>query len=158
MNPQDPLAALHPLRQPEAIGWWPVAPGWWILITLVVAALGVLAWYLISRYRANAYRREALSQLETLHKNHLPDDGVQVFAQHTNSLLKSVALRVFPRRDVAALSGEEWRTFLNDSAGGTVLFEEQVFDSLYQNAPAATDTAALHRAAEQWIRKHRRPA
>ena len=35
MNPQDPLAALHPLRTPEPIGWWPLAPGWWVLLMFV---------------------------------------------------------------------------------------------------------------------------
>ena len=62
MNPQDPLAALHPLREPVAIGWWPPAPGWWLLAGLVLAALLALAWYALRRYRANAYRRQALAR------------------------------------------------------------------------------------------------
>ena len=36
MTPTDPLAPLNPLRQPEAISWWPLAPcggSWWLLAT-----------------------------------------------------------------------------------------------------------------------------
>ena len=64
MNPQDPLAALHPLRTPEPIGWWPLAPGWWVLLVAVVL-LAALAVYLARRhYRRNAYRRVAMLQLQ----------------------------------------------------------------------------------------------
>ena len=67
MNPQDPLANLHPLREPELIGWWPLAPGWWILIVIALLCLGALIYLLIRRSRRNAYRRLALSQLQNLH-------------------------------------------------------------------------------------------
>ena len=66
MNPQDPLAALHPLREPLPIGWWPPAPGWWLLAGLALAALLLLAWHALRRYRANAYRRQALFRLTEL--------------------------------------------------------------------------------------------
>ena len=36
MDPQQiPLRDLH---LPEAISWWPLAPGWWLLIAFAVAA------------------------------------------------------------------------------------------------------------------------
>ena len=66
MNPQDPLAALHPLREPLPVGWWPPAPGWWLLAALVLVALLALAWFALRRYRANAYRRQALARLREL--------------------------------------------------------------------------------------------
>ena len=37
MDPEQiPLRDLH---LPEAIGWWPLAPGWWVVIALVAGAL-----------------------------------------------------------------------------------------------------------------------
>ena len=40
MDPEQiPLRDLH---LPEAIGWWPLAPGWWILIAIALVGLGFL--------------------------------------------------------------------------------------------------------------------
>ena len=40
MDPEQiPLRDLH---LPEAIGLWPLAPGWWVTITLAVIFLGFL--------------------------------------------------------------------------------------------------------------------
>jgi len=60
MNPQDPLAELRDLAQVEAIPFWPPAPGWWILASLIILAVvfGLRIWR--KRYLRAAYRREAL--------------------------------------------------------------------------------------------------
>ena len=31
---------LRDLHLPDAIGWWPLAPGWWVLIALSLLGLG----------------------------------------------------------------------------------------------------------------------
>ena len=44
MDPkQIPLRDLH---LPEVVGWWPLAPGWWVLLAMLVIACGFLvrAW------------------------------------------------------------------------------------------------------------------
>ena len=165
MNPQDPLANLHPLREPAAIGWWPLAPGWWMLIALGVLALGILCYFLARRYRANAYRRQALAQLQdiqTHYHNYGADEGqLQSIASETNSLLKAVALRAFPTQDIASLSGETWLNFLNTTRGGQSTTSE--FPSAFANAAYLADVPeldgeSLHRAAKAWILNHRMSA
>ena len=51
MDPtQIPLRDLH---LPDAIGWWPLAPGWWIVIAvLAITALALLRKWLQRRSRA----------------------------------------------------------------------------------------------------------
>ena len=64
MDPEQiPLRDLH---LPEAVGWWPLAPGWWGVIALALIAAALLVrWYLQLRSQSAA-RRHALQQLAAL--------------------------------------------------------------------------------------------
>lgn len=165
MNPQDPFAALHPLREPIVIGWWPLAPGWWLLACVVLLALAALVVYLVKHHRANAYRRVAIMRLGDIRArvNNLPADPAERLAavSETNALLKAVALRVFPRHDVAALSGPGWLAFLNatrqSSSPGTE-FPQHFASAAYQPQLADLDVGQLLAAAQHWISRHRGPA
>jgi hypothetical protein len=154
MNPQDPLAALHPLREPLPIGWWPPAPGWWILAALLVIALLALGWVLLRRYRARAYRRRALCQLESLREHYRARQDSAVYLAAANALLKSVALVAYPRRDVAASSGSEWLNFLNTGLGQTEQFPAEFVIGAYRKDNATIDVEQLHSAAASWISRH----
>ena len=60
MDPSEiPIRDLH---LPEAIGWWPLAPGWWVLIVLLGIGLLLLLrkWFRI--HARGAARRLALRQ------------------------------------------------------------------------------------------------
>ena len=155
MNPEDPLANLHPLRQPELIGWWPPAPGWWLLACLLIIVAAVLV-YLVRRYRAkNAYRRRALLQLQELHAQYLVDAEAASYLRRINALLKSVALLAYPRAVVAAQHGANWRQFLNLSLPADAQLPIEFDDALYREHCPAIDVAQVHSAAQQWIKKHR---
>lgn len=154
MNPQDPLAALHPLRQPDPINWWPLAPGWWLLIVLLLLAISAVAFLLLRRYRRNAYRRKALSQLEQLRQAHLQHQDDAVYLAGTNALLKSVALRAYPRRDVAACSGDAWLDFLNGSCSKAGRFPAGFVTAAYRKQCPAIDMEQLYESAVYWIKRH----
>ena len=165
MNPQDPLAALHPLREPALIGWWPPAPGWWAVLALVIMAISLLAYFLIKRRRDNRYRRLALAQLLALyHDLNQSADGEDTNRDcitAINALLKSVALRAFPRHDIAALSGRAWLDFLNTSRQDTntaTEFSPAFATAAYQRDLPDLDHEQLFQAAKRWIRKHRAPS
>lgn len=154
MNPSDPLAQLHPLREPALLGWWPLAPGWWLLLVLLLIAFGFGAWLLYTRHRRNAYRRLALGKLDLLARQHEQSGDVSLTVSAINALLKSVALRAYPRRDIASLSGEAWLEFLGQSSPKGPTFEPGVLESQYRQQPGDIDIAALTRAAQHWIRRH----
>ncbi len=158
MNPQDPLANLHPLRQPEAIGWWPLAPGWWILLALTILVAGLAVYLLRRRYKRNLYRRRALRQLQSLHSRYQADGNAGDFLGEVNALLKSVALLAFPRAGLASQHGEAWRQFLNRSLPPAVQLPAQFDDAAYRAEVPDIDIPLVHSAAAHWIRKHRAAA
>lgn len=156
MNPQDPLANLHPLREPEVIGWWPLAPGWWIVIGLIALALTALAFVLYRKYAANAYRRQATQQLQNIHTQWLADGDSQVYAAEVNALLKSVAIHAFPSRDVASYNGSKWLQFLNGGLATQGLsFPESFANSAYQKQVPSSQCQQYLEPARRWINHHK---
>ncbi len=155
MNPPDPLANLHPLRVPEAIGWWPLAPGWWLLLFAVIVLVAVVTYVLYRRYKRNAYRRLALRQLLALQASYRTQMDPGHYLAQLNALLKSVALLAYPRPEVAAQHGEHWRVFLNSSLPLGEQLPAAFSDAAYQKTCPGIDVLQVDRAARLWIRRHR---
>lgn len=155
MNPSDPLAQLHPLREPAAIGWWPPAPGWWLLLALVIVALAVLCWLGLRHHRRNAYRRLGLAELEHIRRCwQIDGDHLHCLTQ-ANALLKAVALRAYPHRDIAGVSGREWQAFLDEAMAGNSQFELRLLQAQYfsEVGDEGLDGHLAHCAS--WIKRHR---
>jgi hypothetical protein len=111
MNPEQlPLRDIH---LPEAIGWWPLAPGWWLLIALALIGLGLLLrWYLQRRARGAA-RRLALQHLGRLTAEYEQHRDAVAFMAQLSSLLRRTMLAYAPRADVAGLTGDAWLAWLD---------------------------------------------
>ena len=131
MNPQDPLSNLNPLREPELVSWWPLAPGWWILLLVILLALAACLYLGWRNYRRNRYRRQAMKQLEEIRKQYQQDASGGVTA--INALLKAVALKAYPRRDVAASSGVRWLAFLNNDLPPAQRLDPDYIQAIYRH-------------------------
>lgn len=140
---------------PEAISWLPQTRGW-----AVVGALLLIVLLLWGRRRAlhwhrNRYRRSALEQLQQLAQQS-PSTAV---AGQLSILLKATALQVWPRADIAALSGEPWTRWLQQTAP-TACFDAEDLEVMQTAAYApvtelgAEQIQRLSDAAERWIRQH----
>ena len=111
MDPtQIPLRGLH---LPDAIGWWPIAPGWWVIIVLFLAGLFLLSRHVVRQRSETAARRYALREFER---------ATSAFAEHgdpvrlgseASEILRRTMLAYAPRSDVAGLTGEEWLEWLD---------------------------------------------
>lgn len=130
---QIPLRDLH---LPEAVSWWPLAPGWWLVIAIAVVGIGFLirAWL---RVRARgAARRYALRQLNVIEQQYADDKDAIAFGAHLSELLRRTMLAYAPRLDVAGLSGEEWLQWL-DQGLAKPLFSQgpgrQILNLPYRN-------------------------
>lgn len=99
---------LRDIHLPSA-PWWPLAPGWWLLLgALVLLALGI-AWWL--RRQANHRPlRAALREVDALAASHAADGDDAGLADGASRLLRRIALRVDP--SAAAQTGAAWSAFL----------------------------------------------
>ncbi len=151
---QAELAKLHDIRLPEPVGWWPLAPGWWMLIALVV--LMVLAALALEYRRRRTVRFAALRELSALKKRMGDDAAAPQVASDLAVLVRRVFLTGSDSRRLGRLSGPDWAAELVRGKGG---FSETTA-VFVANAPYAPsrDRAALENAmteAETWIRRHK---
>ncbi len=166
MNPAstDPLAALRGIHLPDPVGFWPPAPGWWLLAGLLAASL-VALWAWAKRRRRSA-ARHALRELDRLAAERDALD-LQTLATAVSTLLRRLALVRFGRARVAALHGDAWQRFLSSTAprGGAAFADDAgVLLALAPYAPAGAacltlagttvDRAALIAAARAWIKEN----
>lgn len=105
--------ALRDLHLPEAIGWWPLAPGWWLLIALVLSGLGWLLMRAWRNWRFNAPRRYAIRALATLEAEYLTNRDPVALGRQVSELLRRGMLAYAPRHEVAGLTGESWLKWLD---------------------------------------------
>ena len=111
MDPsQIPIRDLH---LPEAIGWWPLAPGWWIVIGLAaVALLFLMRRALIARRRSSA-RRYALKKLKQHCDDYAKNGNAVELGTQLSELVRRTMLAYAPRGEVAGLTGDAWLEWLD---------------------------------------------
>ena len=109
---QTPLP-LRDLHLPEAIGWWPLAPGWWGVIAVFSVVAAYLAWHMLRRWRINAPRRHALRELARFEAEYLEHRNPVRLGKQLSELLRRGMLAYAPREEVAGLTGDEWLAWLD---------------------------------------------
>ncbi len=102
-----PLKDIH---LPPPVGWWPPAPGWW-LIPLFIVGLSFAMFRLWQRAKRLNVRKLGLRELERLAS--ATDLDAEQKVQQVSILLRRVALSVYPREQVAGLSGRHWLQWLD---------------------------------------------
>ena len=89
---QNPLAQLRDIHLPEPISWWPLAPGLWVALIIVIAALLIAAWLLYKRHNKNCYRRQALKQVDQFVADYQRHQQQQTLCQQLLSTLRRCLL------------------------------------------------------------------
>ncbi len=145
---------LRDIHLPAAPGFWPPAPGWWLLFALLLAFalwLGRFGW---GRYRQWRRRQRILGELDRLQARELR--GPTLVAA-VSALLKRVALSRYPRAEVAVLTGDAWVAFL-DRSGGDGCFAQGagrvLAEGAYAPEIADIDAQALLAVARDWLRRN----
>lgn len=138
------LEQLRDIRLPDAVSWWPLAPGWWMVLALACFAIfAALVWNVVRKYTTSY---QALRELEQFSAN----DPVE-YATGVSVLLRRVAMR----KDAAIgqLKDGSWADFL------TVKGMEPALANHLAVAPYAAEFSdaprndVLRHAAATWIRR-----
>ena len=145
----DTLADLKGIHLPEPVSWWPLAPGWWMLIVLIVAVITVSLYMGLRHYQRNAFRRQALQELQQLRHQALPAEQL---LSAISQLIRRTVISSRQQRLEASLQGQDWQQFLQQYMPETQAHLLAV--GQYQAHPAV-DTDKLLHSTEQWLKRYK---
>ena len=153
MNQADPLAQLRDIHLPDPISWWPLAPGWWLLIIITVVGLATVGRLLVNRHIERSYRRQALAQLRQLNRSDRQQQLVAVF-----ELLRQVAMSAYPQSNFASLAPSDFVYFLQNSCTKSLFVDLRPnWQSLLYTKQPQIDHQLLEQVvanAKLWIVNH----
>lgn len=156
MDPIDPAEIpLRDIHLPEPISWWPLAPGWWILLAslIMIAVIAFLVWRFMSRRQLRRAER-ALTNIEQRYQSHRDD--------HQLARELSVWARQFAQLQAAGKAspnssiGSDWVEYWQGHVADTALSKEELHHALTvapyrrnENIDAQKLTAGLRAAIKQ---------
>ena len=155
---QDGTAILLDIHELDAIPWWPLATGWWIIfgvLLVLLLAAGLRYWLRYSGLMPG-WRGDARRQLRALQKA-LREDEPRAVAGRLSTLLRRIAMARGGRRQAAGLSGDRWLNWLeqHDSTGFSWTKRGQILLQAPYMPPAWTverkEVARLVAAARRWV-------
>jgi len=162
MNEPMPTTAALDLRDihlPEPISWWPVAPGWWLLIAAMLLIL-VLIFTARKIYRSRQLKRDIANELENIKQRYQQSNDKLQLARSLSVLLRRASITFYPATDIAGLTGERWLAYLDEtsrhsanaanfhSETGKVLLSAPY---LPEDANLDFDAQALLHLCESWL-------
>jgi hypothetical protein len=109
---QDPLTGLRDYHLPEAVSWWPPAPGWWFLAALALLIVAGLSWLRSQRRRRHHASRLAFRELAQLRAAWQVDADGLALLRGLSQLTRRFCLARFPADRPGGLYGDAWLTYL----------------------------------------------
>jgi len=153
--PTDALA-LRDIHLPDPVLWWPLAPGWWILLGLAVA--GIIAFLLIKKIQqARRLKKAALAEFEIICDAYQREENPAQLVRSLSTLLRRICLSYYPNTKAPGMTGKQWLAYLDQTTDNKGFQSEQ--GHILATAPYLPehecpdyDTTALLLLCKAWIR------
>ncbi|GMR01665.1 MAG: DUF4381 domain-containing protein [Gammaproteobacteria bacterium] len=143
---------LRDIHLPEPISWWPLAPGWWILVACIIFVILTL---FIARkiYQARQLKRDITAELEQIKQQFKKTQNKSQLARSLSVLLRRANITYNPTSNIAGLTGDDWLTWLDDtnkSSTADTRFQSDT-GKILLSAPYLPENAALDFNARELI-------
>jgi len=179
----DPLAGLRDIHLPAAIGWWPPAPGWWMLLGFIILCIAVsyfwLRWRTAQKNKPLTFSQAdmiatALLEFDSIDQHPASDTDAREVVGEISRLLRRCAIQLntpaliaadsnttglISADPIAGLTGQTWLAWLDehwdrhDFTQGVGLM---LIEAPYRQSIAASgDLAELFRITRTWLEQQR---
>lgn len=146
---------LRDIHLPEAVSWWPPAPGWWILSFIVIALVTSLIIRRLRNTKRNAFRVTALFETQEALTLWNKNKNTADYLHTINTVLKRIVLQRKPTSKIANQSGINWVESLNQISNQAL--SEKTMQALgvacYQTNPVV-DVAHVQQQIIAWIESY----
>lgn len=103
------VEGLRDLHLPPPIGYWPPAPGWWLVaFLLLIATIGLVLAYGWKLRQLRKPRQLAAEALDNAYISWQSNGNAQEYLQCSHGVLRQLAISQSGRESVARLYGEPW--------------------------------------------------
>ena len=150
---QASLDNLNDIIISDAVGLFPLAPGWIIVVLLLLALVFHMAFKIYKRYERRLYKREALKELNS-YSQESRDTKLALL-----TLAKRVAISAYGRKIIARLSEDNWWDFMEQHSKVQISkdLRTDLSDLLYD--PSFKEDRLQHGVLKElvtlWIKTHR---
>jgi len=144
--------ALKDIHLPEVSLWWPMAPGWWLLLILVFLFI-FYAPRLLRWLRWKPAKKLALRELARIRADMNEGLDRQQVSQQISILLRRTAISYCGRAVGASITGKRWVEQLNQLSGNESFTAEQnewLSVGQYRSS-AACDLQVMLQSCESWL-------
>jgi len=146
------LDNLNDIIVPPMVGFFPLAPGWYIVLLLALALLFHFAYQKYKAYEKEQYRRDAEEELEALNDKNR-DNTIALLG-----LAKRVGISAYGRETIVPLHGDRWWDFMEEHSKATINVDSrEAIDKLLYEKGVAFDACvfdAVFLMVSQWIETH----
>lgn len=148
----QPTLNLRDIHLPDPVSWWPIAPGWWLLIITVLITAVII---FLSRkiYRSKQLKRDIHAELDVIKQQFQKTENRSQLAKSLSILLRRASISFYPAKDIAGLTGESWLAYLdntNANPNKDKIFQSETGRTLL-SAPYLPENATLDFATQGLI-------
>ena len=149
------LSQLRDIHGAGDPGWWPPAPGWWVLFLISAVLIAYFLKAIYKKWLARRRRQVLLAALDGINKEIDASESPHEYLASLNRLFRVVALRAFPDTPCARLQGEEWVQFIHAlMPDGTASEPLSVLANGPYQASPDFDPAGLNKLARKWVTRY----
>lgn len=144
---------IRDIHLPEAISWWPLAIGWWIVIALVLCALMLLYVY-ITKLNKPTLKRKAKAKIASIEKKFVETQNPVLCVSEISMFFRQVVITDNNEKNVAGLTGQSWLEWLDKSLKEPEFSQgpgQLLINGPYQQNVNKNDVDQLLKLCHKWV-------
>ncbi len=153
MNASTPELPFRDIHLPNAISWWPLAPGWWILMSLVIVFL-TLTFIVVRYYFKSSLKKDASKELHVIVQKFQRTQDATGCVAEISILLRRVVLSQKHSLPTAGITGSAWLKLLDQTLGSSEFSQgpgQILVVGPYQRLVEENDIDQLIKLCHKWV-------